>query len=147
MKTAIKKVTVRSLKPNPHRMMATYPISQKKVDALKRSIEEVGLWEGIIAREKGAGYQIAFGHHRVEALKQIKMKEVNVIVRDLNDEEMLKFMGRENLEDYNTEFLVMPNTWDAGVKFSQRVGINPQPIDTARILGWTRMHAVSDLLS
>jgi len=139
MKAQIKSVPLRALKHNPHRLMATYPISPKKVESLKRSIEAVGLWESIIVREKGAGYQIAFGHHRVAALKELKIKEVNVILKDLDDKQMLEYLGRENGEDYNTEFLIMLNTWEAGVKFIDRGRQNSQPVDIARLLGWTVM--------
>ena len=30
---------------------------------------------------------------------------------------MLKFMGRENGEDYQSNFLVMLNTWEAGLRY------------------------------
>jgi len=121
--------------------MSTYPISPKKVESLKKSIEAVGLWESIIVRENpsGAGYQIAFGHHRVAALKELKIKEVNVILKSLDDKQMLEYLGRENGEDYNTEFLIMLNTWEAGVKFAGHDRQNSQPIDIARLLGWTAM--------
>ena len=35
-----------------------------------------------------------------------------MIVRDLTDQQMLELMGRENGEDYSTDFLVMLNTWE-----------------------------------
>jgi hypothetical protein len=34
---------------------------------------------------------------------------------------MLQFMGRENGEDYNAEFLVMLNTWEAAARFFPRM--------------------------
>jgi hypothetical protein len=58
-----------------------------------------------------------------------------VIVRELSDEDMLKFMGRENGEDYSTEFLVMLNTWEGAVKFAHDHAQKLQPLAIARTLG------------
>lgn len=47
------------------------------------------------------------------------------------------FMGRENGEDYGSEFLVMLNTWEAAIKFLLPQGSKNRPVDIARLLGWT----------
>ena len=48
-------------------------------------------------------------------------------------------MGRENMSDYNADFLTMLETWDAAVGFSpSRDGAGYQPIDIAILLGWTQ---------
>ena len=61
-------------------------------------------------------------------------------VRDLTDKQMLEFMGRENLEDYNADFLCMLETWEAGSVFLAASAAKPtQPLDIARLLGWTRL--------
>jgi len=132
-------VSIKSIKENPHRDLGTYPTIEKKVEALMRSFKDVGLWEGIIARQVGNKYELAFGHHRFEAAKRIGMKEIPLVVRDLSDEDMLKFMGRENGEDYSTEFLIMLNTWEGAVKFSAARPKKSHTIDIARILGWTEI--------
>jgi hypothetical protein len=62
-----------------------------------------------------------------------------MIVRDLDDEQMLKFMGRENGEDYNADFATMLETWEAAVKFSRRDdGEAIKPVEIAMLLGWTQ---------
>jgi len=117
--------------------MDKYPFVERKLEALRRSIEDVGLWEGVIAREAKSKYEIAFGHHRVEAARLNGLKEIPVIVRPLTDKQMLEFMGRENLEDYNADFLCMLETWEAGVKFLARArDQTTQPLDIAKVLGW-----------
>jgi hypothetical protein len=50
---------------------------------------------------------------------------------------MLQFMGRENGEDYGTEFLVMLNTWEAAVKFLVPHGTKKTTIEISHFLGWT----------
>ena len=48
---------------------------------------------------------------------------------------MLQFMGRENGEDYGTDFLTMLNTWEGAINFA---GLTPgilKTIDIAKLLG------------
>jgi hypothetical protein len=133
---SIANVAISALSPNPHRDIGTYPFVERKVESLVRSIEDIGMWESVIARPHDAGYQLAFGHHRVEAAKRCGIEVIPIIVKDLTDEEMLQYMGRENGEDYSTDFLVMLNTWEGAVKFARRAGHEVRPIDVARVLGW-----------
>lgn len=129
----VKQVSVTSIDANPHRDLDTYPWIESKVEALSRSIDAVGLWEGIIVRPVGKRYQLAFGHHRLEAAKRNGITKVRVIVRDLSDQQMLEFMGRENGEDYSTDFLVMLNSWEGAANF---LSPGAQSKDVATMLGW-----------
>ena len=156
MMSIIKIVQIEEIHANPHRYISEYPWNDKKLLALQYSILDVGLWEGIIARRVSNGYQMAFGHHRIEAAKRVGIKEVPLIIRDLSDKEMLQFMGRENGEDYATDYLVMLNAWEGAVKFlkSQRDTENfclnqktLQPLEVARLLGWTRINGDRDVMS
>jgi ParB-like chromosome segregation protein Spo0J len=141
----IVEVPLRDIKSNPHRHLENYPYVPAKLEALKRSINDVGFWEGVIARRAGNQFEIAFGHHRIKAARDLdETKLVSLIVRDLDDYKMLQFMGRENGEDYNADFHVMLETWEATVKYAKA---NPDTFrrqrrklkatDIARALGWT----------
>jgi ParB-like nuclease domain len=135
----IVEVKISSIDPNPMRMLTEYPYNPTKIAALRRSIAGVGLWEGIIARKSGRRYEIAFGHHRKEAARQEigDDAKISLIVRDLTDEEMLQFMGRENLEDYAADFIVMLESWEAAANFRALSRENPETLEIASILGWT----------
>lgn len=141
----LRMVPLSSIDPNPMRALAEYPFNEKKIEALMRSIRDVGLWEGVIARQDGNRYATAFGHHRVEAARRLygDDAQILIIVRNLSDEEMIQFMGRENLEDYNADFLVMLESWEAADKFlsGQRRTL-AEPIDIASLLGWLDLHIV-----
>ena len=50
-------------------------------------------------------------------------------------EDYIKFMGHENMEDYNADFLVMLETWDAGKDFANGGGDN---LTIAKRLGCPR---------
>ena len=129
-------VPMDAIDANPFRRLGDYPYVEDKINALKRSIEDVGLWEGVISRKKDNRYEIAFGHHRIEAARQLGEKGVPMIVRELDDEQMLKFMGRENMEDYNADFLTMLETWEAAVKFGDGRLESSEPLEIATLLGW-----------
>lgn len=137
-------VKLSSIGPNPMRNVRKYPFNETKIAALMRSVADVGCWPRMIARKKSGEYQLAFGHHLHRACEKQLGKEarVPVIVDDLNDEQMLQYMGRENMEDYNADFLVMLNSWEAAEGFltdsSRDRAKNPQPVEIARLLGWIR---------
>jgi hypothetical protein len=123
---------------NPSRLHASYPFVEEKLDALRRSMEQdgVGCWAGIHARKVGDRYQIAFGHHRIRAASQIGLTEVPLIISPLTDKQMVQWMGRENLDEYQASFAVLLETWEAAVTFSRAHEARYQPIDVARLLGW-----------
>ena len=145
---SIEMVSLGKLHPNPHRDLGTYPWIEEKLAQLMRSIEDVGFWAGIIGRQAGDGYELAFGHHRVEAARRLGIAEVPLIVEALDDQKMLQFMGRENGEDYSADFLVMLNTWEGAVKFirnSKRRNVSEAaaseiPLRVASLLGWTTFY-------
>jgi ribosomal protein S13 len=134
----IKDVRLDLIDANPHRDLKTYPWMERKVESLMRSINDVGFWASVIGRPKGRRYELAFGHHRLEAAERLKMKALPLIVAPLSDQQMLQYMGRENGEDYSADFLLMLNTWEGAVKFasSVRTEKTANPVDIARILGW-----------
>jgi hypothetical protein len=130
---------------NPYRRLHTYPYIESKIEALQRSIADVGLWPSVMARPLDGNqlwkYEQAFGHHRVEAARRSGLRTIPLIVDDLTDEQMLQYMGRENLEDYNAVFLIQLESWEAALKSGLAFGTpnkTPQAIDIARLLGWTR---------
>jgi hypothetical protein len=138
--SSIENVSTDKIKANPFRMLEKYPYSEEKLAALQSSIEATGFWEGVIARQNNDEFQLAFGHHRVEAARLVGLKTVPLIIRQLTDEQMLQLMGRENLEDYRTSFLVLLETWEAADGFlPSQDGNSPQPVKVAELLGWTEI--------
>lgn len=145
--TQVQAISIENIDANPFRRLGDYPYVERKVEALMRSIKDVGLWEGVIGRSAGNRVEIAFGHHRVEAARRVGLTAINIIVRDLTDDEMLAFMGRENMEDYNADFLTMLETWEAAVGHFTSMDVNhANPIEIARILGWTQERSHTDAL-
>lgn len=140
----LKNVAIAQVCPNPYRDLVTYPWIEPKIEALMRSIKEVGFWEGVIARKTGDKFEIAFGHHRIEAARRLKLTSIPLVVRSISDKEMLQFMGRENGEDYHTDFLVMLATWESAIRYISREQYADRVLESenetlkiARLLGWT----------
>ena len=106
------KINVKDLLPNPYRHMKRYPLDLEKVKRLKVSINETSFWDNILARPhptKKGKYQIAYGHHRLIALRELKIVEVDIPVRELSDAIMVQIMANENLE-WNTSPAVINQT-------------------------------------
>ena len=107
-----KQFPLNKIKPNPFRYMDRYPIQRDKVEALKLSFRRTGFWENIVAREVDGEAEIAYGHHRLVALREelgTKAK-VPLIIKDLDDEAMLQMMARENMDEWRTSAVVEQET-------------------------------------
>jgi len=103
-------IEVKNLVANPYRNIEAYPIDRAKVEQLRNSIRETTFWDNILARPApGNGqYQIAYGHHRLVAIKEELGKDtvVDIPVRDLSDEEMLRIMANENMKEWATDWTI-----------------------------------------
>lgn len=112
------KITIKDLRPNPFRNMDSYPIDRAKIKHLKNSINTTGFWDNILARNnvtemnsKGE-IQIAYGHHRLIALQEIFKSDnvVDIPVKNIDDDTMLRIMAEENNDIYPTNVKVINGT-------------------------------------
>jgi len=96
------KYQLKDVRPNPFRRSEKYPILKEKVEELVESIQTTGFWENIVGREVDGKLQVAYGHHRLEALKKVypMTQEFDWRVRKLSDGTMVQMMARENSEAY-----------------------------------------------
>lgn len=144
------KVLVSKLKPNPFRRIDAYPIDRDKVESLKASIKETSFWDNILARPAKDGYEIAYGHHRLVALKEAGEKEVDIPIRDIDNGMMIKIMANENRDSYKAnrsvtietvkvarEFLKeqMNKEWDDLDKSIRVNFLNKHAFDVAKGMG------------
>lgn len=104
------RIKVKDLRPNPFRKIKTYPIDRDKIRALKTSINETTFWDNIVARKNNGKFEIAYGHHRLIALKELGIKEVDIPVRQFDDAMMIKIMANENLDDWSLRPAVINET-------------------------------------
>jgi len=123
------KVKIKDLKPNPYRDMDNYPINQDKMQHLAASIKQTGFWDNVIARKSNGEIQIAYGHHRLEALKKVMKPtdEVEVPIKDLTDALMIQIMAKENDNDWETCVAVTDETVRVAKRFLKE---HPEEIKT-----------------
>jgi ParB family chromosome partitioning protein len=86
------------LKDNPYQPRQTYT----GIEDLAENIRVNGLLQAPVARERQGFYQLAFGHRRLRAYRQLaaqhggEWRSMPVIVRPLTDEEMARHAWSEN---------------------------------------------------
>src|SRR5438309_6864315 len=93
---------IKDIKANPFRHIARYPSRREKIIALRESLRKTGFWDNVVARARDGKAELAYGHHRLVALKDEygPNHKVNLIIRDLDDEHMIQIMARENMEEW-----------------------------------------------
>jgi ParB family chromosome partitioning protein len=87
-------VPIDQVDPNPDQPRQ----SMGDLAELIASITEKGILEPLIVRQRGARYQIIAGERRYHAAVQAGLRELPVVIRDVDDREMLELALVENLQ-------------------------------------------------
>jgi hypothetical protein len=134
-------IELRNLVPNPFRHMEHYPINEEKVGGLLASYRTTGFWGNVVGRRKGKVVELAYGHHRLVALRR-KYKPgelIAVIVKELSDAEMLKIMADENMAEWqHGGFIVDMESVAAVVEAYAKGQIDLGPVPEGARLSFTR---------
>lgn len=110
------------LKPNPERDFKVDPLDQAAVEALVASIVEDGFWGGVTARPSATGgYEIAAGHHRVEAARRAGLTEAEIFVGDFDDQTMVRIYSKENGLQRNNKATSIDGAVLAAVRYLTRI--------------------------
>ena len=90
-----------SISPNPYQPRER--IDPATLEGLIESIQQNGILQPITVRRLGEGYQLVAGERRWRAALQIGLPAIPVVVRELNDQQMLELALIENIqrEDLN----------------------------------------------
>jgi hypothetical protein len=112
------KVKIKDLEPNPYRDMNNYPMDEAKVKSLIESIRQTGFWDNILSRKNGKKYQIAYGHLRLAAIREVfkPTDEVDIPVKELDDATMIRIMANENMEAWTA----LPRVIDETVRVTKQ---------------------------
>jgi ParB family transcriptional regulator, chromosome partitioning protein len=75
----------------------------QKQESLMASIRQYGILEPLLVRPMGSGYELVAGERRFRAAQALEIKEVPVVIREMNDQESQYIALVENLqrEDLN----------------------------------------------
>ena len=95
------KLPVEKLRPNPHQPRKDF--DQPALEALAESLRQKGVIQPLVVRQQGDFFEIVAGERRWRAAQIAQLHEVPVVVRDLDDTEVLEIAIIENIqrEDLN----------------------------------------------
>ena len=91
------RLPVEKLRPNPNQPRRDFP--REALDELAASIREKGVIQPLIVREREGGmYEIVAGERRWRAAQLAQVHDVPVLVRELDDTEVLEVAIIENIQ-------------------------------------------------
>ena len=101
MKQAAFEVDIDSVFPNKSQPRQYF--DEEKIEVLGESIKEHGIIQPIIVRKEGKFYKIIAGERRWRAAKQVGLKKVPIIEKELGEQEIAEISLIENIqrEDLN----------------------------------------------
>lgn len=89
-------VPINKIKANPFQPRTEF--KEESLETLSQSIQEHGLAQPIIVREKDGHYEIIAGERRLKACIMAEKTDIDVIIKDISDEDSIKMALIENLE-------------------------------------------------
>ncbi|MEK5445114.1 MULTISPECIES: ParB/RepB/Spo0J family partition protein [unclassified Fredinandcohnia] len=92
----VQEVKVTQLRTNPYQPRKTF--APEAITELKESILTHGILQPIIVRKTIKGFEIVAGERRFRAAKEAKFNTVPVVVRELNEQQMMEIALLENLQ-------------------------------------------------
>lgn len=90
------KLPIEDIVPNPNQPRIHF--NETELRELSESIQEHGVLQPLLVRKHRNGYEIIAGERRYQASKLAGLEELPVIIKDVNDEEMLALALIENLQ-------------------------------------------------
>lgn len=93
---SVTKLPIEDIVPNPNQPRIHF--NETELRELSESIQEHGVLQPLLVRKHGNGYEIIAGERRYQASKLAGLDELPVIIKDVNDEEMLALALIENLQ-------------------------------------------------
>lgn len=89
------KVDINQIAPSPYQPRTEF--DEEALKALSASIKEKGVLQPLLVRKVSSGYELIAGERRLRASKLAGLSEVPVIIKDMDDKEVLEVALVENL--------------------------------------------------
>src|SRR6476660_3241295 len=87
-------VPIDQIDPNPNQPRQV----MGDLSELMASIAEKGIIEPIIVRQRGSRFQIIAGERRYQAAVQVGMREIPIVIREVDDNEIIEIALIENIQ-------------------------------------------------
>jgi len=130
-------VPIDQLDPNPNQPRQV----MGDLSELMASIAEKGIIEPIIVRQRGSRFQIVAGERRYQAAVQVGLREIPIVIREVDDNEIIEIALVENIQRKD---LTPFEESEALQALAERCGYTHE--DMARRLGKSRT-AITESLS
>lgn len=89
-------VSLSEIHPNPNQPRTHF--NETELEELSESIRAHGVLQPLLVRKDDNGYEIIAGERRYQASKIAGLEEVPVVIKDVDDQEMLQLALIENLQ-------------------------------------------------
>jgi len=87
-------IPIDQIDPNPHQPRQL----MGDLSELIASIAEKGIIEPIIVRQRGGRFQIVAGERRYQAAVQVGLRDVPIVIREVDDDEIIEIALIENIQ-------------------------------------------------
>ena len=144
------KVKVKDVSPNPYRNIEHYPLNKDKIIALTQSIEKTGFWDNLVAREVNGKIEIAYGHHRIEALRLAEGFgydfEFELPIKEIDNGTMIQIMANENMQEWSHSIGVIDETVKVAKEYLElSAGAQVGRLKISDFLGWSERKVQNSL--
>jgi ParB family chromosome partitioning protein len=84
------------IRPNPFQPREEF--DTQGLEELTQSIREKGIIQPVLVRRRGDHYELIAGERRFRAAQMLKLEEIPVIIKDVEDEDSLELSLIENIQ-------------------------------------------------
>jgi ParB family chromosome partitioning protein len=136
--TGLVEVPVQSVSPNPRQPRQAF--GEEGLEALARSIQQVGVLQPIVVRRLDGGYELVAGERRIRAAKLAGLATIPAIVRTGDDTESLRAALIENIHRQDLSALEQASAFQ---ELQDDLGVTQEEL--AERLGHSRSHVANTI--
>jgi ParB family chromosome partitioning protein len=136
--TGLIEVPVNAVSPNPRQPRQAF--DEESLEALGRSIQEVGVLQPIVVRVLNGGYELVAGERRLRAAKLAGLATIPAVVRTTDDTESLREALIENIHRQDLGALEQAAAFQ---ELQEDLGVTQETL--AERLGHSRSHVANTI--
>jgi ParB family chromosome partitioning protein len=131
-------IPVSAIARNPRQPRGDFP--GETLEALARSIREVGVLQPVVVRRRDGGYELVAGERRLRAAKLAGLATIPAIVREGDDAESLREALIENIHREDLSPLELASAFQ---ELLEDLGVTQEMV--AERLGYSRAHVANTI--
>jgi ParB family chromosome partitioning protein len=131
-------IPVSAIARNPRQPRGGFP--EESLEALARSIREVGVLQPVVVRRRDGGYELVAGERRLRAAKLAGLATIPAIVREGDDTESLREALIENIHREDLAPLELAAAFQS---LLEDLGVTQEMV--AERLGYSRAHVANTI--